>query len=541
VSQTTFTTNTATAGGAIENWTGASLTVYPGTTFGGNRAQYGGAIDSYYGATTLALSGASFTDNIASNFGGAINNHSGATLSGCTFTGNQSLGAAYPSGGGAIWNDGMLTVQGNSSFVDNTANFVGGAISNFGTATVSQTAFTNSGSTPGNSAQFGGAIMNWTGANLTVNPGTSFTNNTASQTGGAIFSYGTLDATGTSFTSNTALLGGAIINYGTLDATGTSFTSNTAISGGAIINYGTVTTSGGSFSNNQATNGYGGAIYNAGTLSASGTSFTSNTALDGGAIINHFDATVSGCTFTTNRSTGVGYDYDGGGAIWSNWSLTVQDNCNFFTNTAAADGGAIFDFAFLGDAATVTVSQSAFEGNSAYRGGAIENWTGTTLTVNAGTIFTGNHATFVGGAIENRGTLSATGANFAGNHVDGAGGGAGGGAIENFFGSATLTSCGFSDNKSALYGGAIDNEAGGMTLSGCQLTSNSAIYGGAISNLSGVLNVVSGCDIYGNNATSGGGIFTPSGVATVSNSIFSSNTPDNIFGPYTDGGGNTVM
>ena len=52
---------------------------------------------------------------------------------------------------------------------------------------------------------------------------------------------------------------------------------------------------------------------------------------------------------------------------------------------------------------------------------------------------------------------------------------------------------------------------------------------------------VSVCTLSGNYAYSGGGIYNAgtAGALTVLNSIFSSNTPDNINGPYTDGGGNT--
>jgi hypothetical protein len=106
------------------------------------------------------------------------------------------------------------------------------------------------------------------------------------------------------------------------------------------------------------------------------------------------------------------------------------------------------------------------------------------------------------------------------------------------------------------YGGAILN-FGTLSISGCTLGGNtlvgpsglygnSAESGGAIANF-GTMSV-SGCDVSNNSATGsiaapiseGGGIYNAGTAAelTVANSYFSNNYPDNIFGPYTDGGGN---
>ena len=101
------------------------------------------------------------------------------------------------------------------------------------------------------------------------------------------------------------------------------------------------------------------------------------------------------------------------------------------------------------------------------------------------------------------------------------------------------------------YGGGIYN-AGTLTLSGCIVSDNVAIadlapaYGGGIYN-AGTMKV-SGCTFTGNIAGyEGGGIYN-AGTLTVRNSVFGSaiprgpiNNPDNIFGPYTDLGGNTFM
>jgi hypothetical protein len=132
-----------------------------------------------------------------------------------------------------------------------------------------------------------------------------------------------------------------------------------------------------------------------------------------------------------------------------------------------------------------------------------------------------------------------------------------GGAILNF-GSLTVSGCTLSGNT-GLNGGGIYNSrifgGGTLTVSGCSLSGNAATgngsgantgtaldygYGGGIYNDVGMLSV-SGCTLSGNSAYSGGSIYNGGTAAalTVLDSIFSTNTPDNIFGPYTDEGGNT--
>jgi hypothetical protein len=132
-----------------------------------------------------------------------------------------------------------------------------------------------------------------------------------------------------------------------------------------------------------------------------------------------------------------------------------------------------------------------------------------------------------------------------------------GGAILNF-GTLTVSGCTLSGNT-GLNGGGIYNSrifgGGTLTVSGCSLSGNAATgngsgantgtaldygYGGGIYNDVGTL-TVSGCTLSGNSAYSGGGIYNAGTAAalTVLDSVFSSNSPDNIYGYYTDGGGNT--
>ena len=171
-----------------------------------------------------------------------------------------------------------------------------------------------------------------------------------------------------------------------------------------------------------------------------------------------------------------------------------------------------------------------------------------------------------------------------GNGLDGGQGmptqseGFGGGIIN--YGALTLMDCTVSNNSATMGGGGIDsglssgngtNVQGTLTVSGCQITGNfvtgsgglgGGIYvsggtatvsnnflsgnsagseGGAIYNFSGTV-AVSGCQITGNSAGfRGGAIYNSGGALTVSTSFFSTNTPDNIFGSFTDGGGNTFV
>jgi hypothetical protein len=157
-----------------------------------------------------------------------------------------------------------------------------------------------------------------------------------------------------------------------------------------------------------------------------------------------------------------------------------------------------------------------------------------------------------GGGILNLGTLTVSGCTISGNYNNTDFGASFGGGIYN---AGTLTVTGSTISGNSLnphidvgiaggpiggYGGGIYN-AGTLTVTGSTVSSNFASNeGGGIYNAGTA--TVSGCTLSGNYAFSyGGGIYN-AGTAealTVLDSIFSGNTPDNIFGAYTDGGGNT--
>ena len=144
-------------------------------------------------------------------------------------------GSAEDESGGAIINEGELSISG-SSFGDNSADEYGGAIANGGELSISNS---------------------------------SFSGNSAESAGGAIANAGELSINGSSFSGNSAEYGSAIYNWGELVISSSSFSGNSAESaGGAIYNGkdGELSISESSFSGNVA-DSYGGAIGNLGELS----------------------------------------------------------------------------------------------------------------------------------------------------------------------------------------------------------------------------------------------------------------------------------
>jgi hypothetical protein len=159
-----------------------------------------------------------------------------------------------------------------------------------------------------------------------------------------------------------------------------------------------------------------------------------------------------------------------------------------------------------------------------------------------------------GGGILNLSTLTLIGCVVSGNDAFAGGGTNYGGGICNA-GNLTISGCTVSNNYAegantnfdSGFGGGIYN-AGTLTVSNSTLSGNDAQLGdgGGIYN-AGTL-TVTGSTVSGNFADSTGGGIYNAGTLTVSNSNFSRNleyadtdafTENNIYGPYTDLGGNS--
>lgn len=301
-----------------------SFTIQNGFTTGS-----GGAI---YNQGDLTLNGRIDVKNShANNGGGAIRNTEGATL---TINGAYIYGNDADDDGGAIHNSGDLVINDApdwaANIYNNHADDDGGALVHyFGTMTL------NGGNIHDNTAgDSGGAIwVDW--RNFVMNGGTIF-NNVAANNGGGIEQTRGWD-------------GPMIINGGSIQG-------NTAANGGGIHNggSGTVNFLGGDITGNHATmaNGGGGGVWNEGTFNMGGGSGTpviqDNTGYYGAGVANyvlgsgnaHFNM-MSG--LIQGNDAGNGY----GGGVW---------NTGTFIMSAP------------GSTATPTI-----QGNSAHWGGGVAN------------------------------------------------------------------------------------------------------------------------------------------------------------------------
>jgi hypothetical protein len=166
----------------------------------------------------------------------------------------------------------------------------------------------------------GGAILN--DGTVTVT-NSIFSGNSASRNdGGCIFNNAaTLTVTNSTFSRNSAIAnGGGISNFvGTLTVTNSTFSGNTGEFGGGILNYtlepglGTASVSNSTFSGNSTSDADGGGIYNAGTLTVNNSTFSRNNAARwGGGILNIKMLLVTNSTFSGNSADAViGSEGDG--------------------------------------------------------------------------------------------------------------------------------------------------------------------------------------------------------------------------------------
>lgn len=152
-------------------------------------------------------------------------------------------------------------------------------------------------------------------------------------------------------------------------------------------------------------------------------------------------------------------------------------------------------------------------------------------------LFTGNLATFDGGGVYSGVACTPIfrDCGFIGNWsgFDGAG-------MYTDSSFSTLEACTFALNSSGFRGGGIFSNTSVLSLVNCVFNENSAYGVGGGMNNEGSSVLMNGCEFTGNIASQGGGMFNQFSIPSIANTRVCGNTPDQISGPWTDDGGNTI-
>ena len=388
-------------------------------TYSGNKAYNGGGL--YNSGIIDAIENEVYSNNSATLAGGAITNFAAINTINATFTNNSTTDKN--SFGGAIFNGGKIGSI-NANFDGNTSASYGGAIVNAGEISSISGKFTNNQAKIAGGAIVTSDVSNETltlNANLKEIKNSIFENNKAtgkSGGGGAIINNqltNTLNINSSSFNSNSANDGGAIFNAGSLAVSNSTFTNNTAQrTGGAIANVSdtkqkvnaNLTVQNSNFYNNQS-DAAGGAIYTDSTLTVKNSNFYNNrtnktvsdenskgneesSGLGGGAIFSLIgDLNIEEASFANNETNG------NGGAVYSFAGTQSIKNSDFIGNKAEQDGGAIYALSLDNSQETTTITDSNFINNTAVKnGGAIslENTQASIIAKNKDVTFSGNTA-----------------------------------------------------------------------------------------------------------------------------------------------------
>ncbi len=494
--------------------------IFDGNKINSLDATSGGAIFVDAIDDIITIENATFKNNIAINTssrdadGSAISVKNGTVnIIGSTFENNvadQGTINQYASRGGERVS--VINID-ESIFKNNEALSVGG-IGIFNKSNIKNTLFEGNKATDANDDGAGALFVGSEGA-VAVLDNVTFKGNTSASSGGAIGtrvgknssgthnnnSQAVLNITNSTFEGNTATTtGGAIDNHFYNNQNGITnsiFKNNSAKDGGAIYNHGdkdnqgkfaNLNITGGSFVDNIAS-GNGGAIYNQADATIKGVQFTGNKAENGfgGAVYVNTRMTpslVNDATTNISESVFEGNSAYIGGALFNHNGKTEITSTAFNNNTADF-GGAIYST--TSEYAELTIKDSSFTGNTALSAGAVDALGQTTLE---NVVFTNNHATDAnddgGGALFLGSVADAILENvtFDGNTSQAVGGAiatrsSSEGDNTNLY--AMISNSNFVNNSSKKEGGAIYSATNNMVISDTSFINNSSeSKGGAI-------------------------------------------------------------
>ena len=287
----------------------------------------------------------------------------------------------------------------------------------------------------------------------------------------------------------------------------------------------------------------------------------------GGGMHNHnSNPTLTNCTFENNTA-----NY--GGGMWNHFSTgnAAITNCTFENNTGTEAGCAMYNYN-----SNPTLTDCTFESNTGHYG-TISNWNKTNNDPNSepsltNCIFKNNKITGKGSGIFNwRCNTTLTNCTFNNNTCNTA-------VIINAYSSPTLTDCTFANNNSFGYGGGVmsNNNDSNPTLIRCTFENNSAYTGAGMWNQGNSSPTLIECTFSNNIAKSrggaivnqnsndsndqcnptitlctfinnisgeeGGAIYSgPQSRPTLTDTHVCGNTLPQIYGVWTDSGGNYVF
>ena len=232
------------------------------------------------------------------------------------------------------------------------------------------------------------------------------------------------------------------------------------------------------------------------------------TVIDGSNTVQIFNI-LSGVNVTIRDLTLSNGHASNGAAIYNKGNLTITNSA--FNHNTAYNGGGILNYY-----GNLTIANSTFSNNTANYGGAIYNYYGGTLIITNSTL--NNNTADYGGSIYNMGTSTIANSTFYGNTANN-----NGGAIYNDYGTATISNTTINNNRAAYAGGAIYTYYNGiLTIVNSMLYSNTATIGGAMCNIGGTV-TTNFNRIVGNTANQGNAIYNSGGTVNAEKNWWGSN------------------
>ena len=450
--------------------------------------------------------------------------------------------------GGAVYSQGLVTMNDGSAISDNVAKSPagadvnrcgGGGVYNYnGTLEMKGGEIShNTASAPGGSNWYhysgGGGVYNYNGTlemkggeisdNKLINP-----NNRGNyHGGGGVYNYnGTFLMEGGTLSYDEAIEGGAVYNFKQSVFTmsgGAVISGNKAIYGGAVYNSGTFSLeTGAKIMNNSALyvdppgGGYGGAVYNiCSFLMQEGTEISGNTAdAFGGAVYCHGSTYVDGAKriaiFTMtggkicNNESGASAGADGVALV--SGSTFNMSGGEISENKGGFYGGGVYNYYSAFDMS----GDAAICGNeAASSGGGVYNYYGT-LDMSGDAAIYGNEAASSGGVYNYYSTFNMSGdAAIYGNEAASSGGG-----VYNYCSTLNMSGGKINGNKASAYGGGVLNYSNSIfNMTGGNVFSNTAGYGSGVANYNGTFTLTDGAISYNIEAIYGGGVYNHSSSA----------------------------